>query len=53
MFQTVPLYIIRSFSQYTQQLYKSYKRAGSGRKVLTLESTERRSQMLRLCGVGE
>jgi len=36
MFRTVPLYIIRSFSLYTQQWYMSYRfadslRAGSGR----------------------
>ena len=36
MFRTVPLYIIRSFSLYTQQCYMSYRfvdslRAGSGR----------------------
>ena len=36
MFRTVPLYIIRSFSLYTQQWYMSYRfadslRVGSGR----------------------
>jgi len=32
MFRTVPLYIVRSFSLYTQQWYMSYSlRAGSGR----------------------
>jgi hypothetical protein len=37
MFRTVPLYIIRSFSLYTQQWYMSYSlRAGSGRSVLIL-----------------
>ena len=39
MFRTVPLSIIRSFSQYTQQWYMSYRfadslRAGSGGFVL-------------------
>ena len=29
MFRTVPLYIIRSFSLYTQQWYMSYKLADS------------------------
>jgi len=38
MFRTVPLYIITSFSLYTQQWYMSYRfadslRAGSGRNV--------------------
>jgi len=41
MFRTVPMYIIRSFSLYTQQWYISYRfadslRAGSGRSVLIL-----------------
>jgi len=39
MSQTIPLFIIRSFSLYTQQWYMSYRfadslRAGSGRSVL-------------------
>jgi len=37
MFRTVPLSIISSFSQYTQQLYMSYSlRTGSGQSVLIL-----------------
>ena len=41
MFRTVPLFIIKSFSLYTQQWYVSYRfvdslRAGSGRNVLIL-----------------
>jgi len=39
MFRTVPLSIIRSFSQYTQQWYMSYSfadslRAGSGWNII-------------------
>jgi hypothetical protein len=46
MFRTVPLYIIRSFSLYAQQLYMSYRfadslRAGSGWNIrLTMEIEE-------------
>ena len=41
MFRTVPLSIIRSFSLYTQQWYKSYRfadslRAGSGQKSVLI-----------------
>jgi len=41
MFRTCPLFIIRSFSLYTQQWYMSYRfadslGAGSGRSVLIL-----------------
>ena len=37
MFQIVPLFIISSFSLYTQQWYMTYSlRAGSGRNVLIL-----------------
>jgi len=42
MFQTVPLFIIRSFSLYTQQWYMSYKfvdslRSGSVRTTIRTE----------------
>jgi len=45
MFRTVPLFIIRSFSVYTQQWYMSYRfadslRAGSGPKWLASDVTD-------------
>jgi len=46
MFRTVPLSIISSFSQYTQQWYTSYRlRAGSGRSILILLASCQRNCM--------
>ena len=58
MFRTVPLYIIRSLSLYTQQwyVYMSYRfadslRAGSGRSVLFLLARGQQTCMTYTIGV--